>query len=147
MDVPNRLDGFGFLVPRGHGVRMLGCLWTSTLFPWQAPEGKVLLRVIAGGIPDPDFVHLSDDEALASVRADLERTMGIAAEPEMVHHVRWERAIPQYWQGHGARVDRIMQAARTVGGLHLTGNAYFGVGLNDCVRDAKRVADEIASTG
>lgn len=148
VDVPRPLDGFGFLVPRGHGVRILGCLWTSTLFPWQAPEGKVLLRVIAGGLPDPEFVDLDDDEALAVVRRDLERTMGIAAEPEMVHHVRWERAIPQYWQGHGERVAHVMAAARRAGGLHLTGNAYHGVGLNDCVRDARRVADELrASVG
>lgn len=143
IDVPHPLDGFGFLVPRGHGVRMLGCLWTSTLFPWQAPEGKVLLRVIAGGLPDPDFVSLSDDEALAAVRRDLERTMGIVAEPEMVHHVRWDRAIPQYWQGHGERVRRVMSAVRKAGGLHLTGNAYYGVGLNDCVRDAHRIRDEV----
>jgi len=143
VDVPRPLDGFGFLVPRGHGVRMLGCLWTSTLFPWQAPEGKVLLRVIAGGLPDPEFVDLSDDEALAIVRRDLDRSMGIVAEPEMVHHVRWQRAIPQYWQGHGERVARAMDAARRAGGLHLTGNAYYGVGLNDCVRDARRIADEL----
>jgi len=144
--VPRPLDGFGFLVPRGQGVRMLGCLWTSTLFPWQAPDGKVLLRVIAGGVPDPEFVHLSDDEALAVVRADLETTMGITAEPEMVHHVRWEKAIPQYWQGHRDRVARIMTAAGARPGLHLTGNAYYGIGVNDCARDANRVAQAIRAS-
>jgi len=141
--VPRPLDGFGFLVPRGQGVRILGCLWTSTLFPWQAPEGKALLRVIAGGVPDPEFVQLSDDEALALVRDDLETTMGITAEPEMVHHVRWERAIPQYWQGHRERVARIMAAAGARPGLLLTGNAYYGIGVNDCARDAKRVAEAV----
>lgn len=144
--IPRPLDGFGFLVPRGQGVRMLGCLWTSTLFPWQAPEGKVLLRVIAGGVPDPAFVHLSDDEALQAVRDDLETTMGITAEPEMVHHVRWEKAIPQYWQGHRERVARVMAAADARPGLHLTGNAYYGIGVNDCVRDANRVARAVRTS-
>jgi len=144
--IPRPLDGFGFLVPRGQGVRMLGCLWTSTLFPWQAPEGKALLRVIAGGVPDPEFVHLSDDDALQTVRDDLETTMGITAEPEMVHHVRWEKAIPQYWQGHGERVARIMAAAGARPGLHLTGNAYHGIGVNDCSRDALRVAEAVRAS-
>ncbi len=144
--VPRPLDGFGFLVPRGQGVRILGCLWTSTLFPWQAPEGKALLRVIAGGVPDPAFVQLSDDEALAVVRDDLETTMGITAEPEMVHHVRWEKAIPQYWQGHSERVARIMAAADARPGLHLTGNAYYGIGVNDCARDASRVAEAVRAS-
>ncbi len=146
IDVPHPLDGFGFLVPRGQGVRILGCLWTSTLFPWQAPEGKALLRIIAGGVHDPGFVELSDDEALAAVREDLRTTMGIVAEPEMVHHVRWERAIPQYQRGHRERVARIMNAAAQRPGLVLTGNAYHGVGVNDCVRDAKRVAEAVAAT-
>jgi oxygen-dependent protoporphyrinogen oxidase len=145
VDVPHPLDGFGFLVPRGQGARILGCLWTSTLFPWQAPEGKALLRVIAGGVPDPEFVDLGDGEALAAVRDDLRTTMGIVAEPEMVHHVRWERAIPQYVTGHVDRVARIMAAADRRPGLLLTGNAYHGVGLNDCTRDAKRVAERAAT--
>ena len=144
VDVPHPLDGFGFLVPRGQGVRILGCLWTSTLFPWQAPEGKALLRIIAGGVPDPGFVDLGDGEALAAVRDDLRTTMGIVAEPEMVHHVRWERAIPQYVAGHVDRVARIMAAADRRPGLLLTGNAYHGVGLNDCTHDAKRVAERAA---
>ncbi|MDZ7708390.1 MAG: protoporphyrinogen oxidase [Trueperaceae bacterium] len=144
--VPRPLDGFGFLVPRGQGVRILGCLWTSTLFPWQAPEGKALLRVIAGGVPDPEFVQLNDDEALAVVQRDLETTMGITAEPEMVHHVRWEKAIPQYWQGHRERVARIMAAAGARPGLLLTGNAYYGIGVNDCARDANRVAEAVSAS-
>lgn len=143
--IPLPLDGFGFLVPRGQGVRMLGCLWTQALFPWQAPEGKALLRVIAGGVPDPEFVHLSDDEALGVVRDDLEATMRITAEPEMVHHVRWDKAIPQYWQGHRERVARIMAAAAARPGLALTGNAYYGIGVNDCARDAQRVAKQVAT--
>ena len=141
-DVPHPLDGFGFLVPRGEGVRMLGCLWTSSLYPWQAPDGTALLRIIAGGVPDPDFVDLDDHEALAAVREDLRRTMGIVAEPEMVHHVHWDRVIPQYVQGHTERVRRVMRAAAERPGLLLTGNAYHGIGVNDCVRDAGRVARE-----
>ena len=144
VDVPNLLDGFGFLVPRGEGVRALGVLYSSSIFPNQAPEGKVLLRVIAGGSVDPEFAHLSDDEALAVVRRDLELTLSITAPPEMLEHVPWPKGIPQYLLGHRARVETVMRAVATHSNLFLTGNAYYGVGVNDTVKDAHRVTDVLA---
>lgn len=142
IDVPNALDGFGFLVPRGEGVRSLGVLYSSSLFPDQAPPGKVLLRVIAGGRVDPAFAELAEGEAIAVVRRELTRTLHIVAEPEFVRVVNWPRGIPQYLLGHRARVERVMGWLPPT--LHLTGNAYYGIGLNDCVRDAKRVAAQVA---
>ncbi len=146
VDVPRTLDGFGFLVPRGEGVRSLGVLWTSALYPDRAPEGKTLLRVLAGGRLDPGMLDLSDDEALLAVRRDLRLTMGIAAQPEFVEAVRWDRAIPQYTLGHEARVRAAEEALGALPGVHLAGNAYRGVGVNDCVRDARRVVAAVASS-
>ena len=143
VDVPNLLDGFGFLVPRGEGVRALGVLYSSSIFPDQAPKGKVLLRVIAGGSVDPEFAGLSDDAALAVVRRDLELTLGITAPPEMPLHIPWPRGIPQYLLGHGARVETATRAVATRPNLFLTGNAYYGVGVNDTVRDAHRIVDAL----
>lgn len=145
IDVPRALDGFGFLVPRGQGVRSLGVLWTSSLYPGRAPAGKVLLRVLAGGRLDPEMLELSDGEALAAVRRDLLLTMGIAAQPEFVETVRWPEAIPQYTLGHARRLRSADAALATFPGLHLAGNAYRGVGVNDCVREAERVADLLSN--
>ena len=142
-DVPDSLNGFGFLVPRGEGLRVLGVLYGSSIFPSQAPEGRVLLRVITGGSVDPEFSKLSEEGMLEAVKQDLEISLGITAEPEMVTHIPWLRGIPQYELGHGVRVKTIMQEVRSQPELYLTGNAYYGVGVNDCVRDAKRVADTI----
>lgn len=144
IDVPRALDGFGFLVPRGQGVRSLGVLWTSSLYPDRAPDGKVLLRVLAGGRLDPSMLELSDDDALAAVRRDLRVSMGITVEPEFVETVHWQQAIPQYTLGHGDRLRRAEAALEGLPGVHLAGNAYRGVGVNDCVRDAVRVAAHVA---
>ncbi|MFT6627679.1 MAG: oxygen-dependent protoporphyrinogen oxidase, partial [Flavobacteriales bacterium] len=65
-DVTRELDGFGFLVPRGGRARILGCVWTSTVFPGRAAAGRVLIRVIAGGTLDPAFTDLGDAEALSA---------------------------------------------------------------------------------
>jgi oxygen-dependent protoporphyrinogen oxidase len=145
IDVPRLLDGFGFLVPRGEGLRILGVLYASSLFPDQAPEDRVLLRVIAGGSLDPGFAALTEDEALEAVRRDLALSMGITAKPELAERVPWPRGIPQYELGHRARVARVM-AALAGRSLFVTGNAYYGVGLNDCVRDARRVAGAVTES-
>lgn len=144
VDVPHALHGFGFLVPRGQGVRSLGVLWTSTLYPGRAPAGKVLLRVLAGGRLDPELLSLADDDALDAVRRDLRLTLGIVAEPEFVETKAWPRAIPQYALGHAGRVDAAERALAALPGVHLAGNAYRGVGVNDCVREARRVVDRLS---
>lgn len=139
------LDGFGFLTLPGERVRALGVLWSSTLFPYQAPGGKVLLRALAGGVRDPGFLALSEEEAVASVREDLQHSLGILAAPTTSHVVTWVRGIPQYTLGHRQRVEGAMARVAAVGGVSLTGNAYHGVGLNDCVRDAREVASRVAA--
>ncbi|MDA0700366.1 MAG: protoporphyrinogen oxidase, partial [bacterium] len=137
IDVPRVLDGFGVLVPRGEGVRSLGILWSSTVFPDQAPPGKVTLRVIGGGTLDPGFIALDDDDLLAAVRRDLERTMGIVAEPEAQRIVRWPRGIPQFTLGHAERIAEARSAlAVRWPRLALVGNYLSGVGVNDVVREA-----------
>ncbi len=79
--LPRPLDGFGFLVPRGEGQRVLGVLWDSSIYPGRAPEGAVLVRAMLGGGHDPSAIDLSDDELVASVRRSLSDTMGIEAAP------------------------------------------------------------------
>ena len=144
IDVPRDLSGFGFLVPRGEGVRSLGVLWSSALFPDQAPEGKVMLRVIVGGALEPDFLELSDEEALEVVRRDLRLSMGITAEPELVAYMRWPQGIPQYHLGHQAKVRTLQSALSSQPGLYVTGNALGGVGVNDCIRAGRQLARELA---
>ena len=144
-DVGRALDGFGFLVPRGGRARILGCVWTSTVFPGRAPEGHVTFRVIAGGTPDPGFVSLSDDEALAAALKDLRRPLQLRADPVFVRHVRWERAIPQAPVGHLQKMAALDDAlAREAPGVIVSGNAYRGVSVNDCVARAQAVAAELA---
>ena len=141
-DIPKALDGFGFLVPRDEGLRTLGVLYGSAVFPEQAPKDSAMLRVIMGGTVDPAFADLSKDEALKVVRDELNVTMGITAKPEYVLHLPWPKSIPQYQIGHRQKVDGVMQEFEAKN-IFLTGNAYYGVGVNDCIRDAQRVVQSI----
>ena len=140
-DVENDVNGFGFLVPRTEQKRMLGCLWTSSIFPAQAPDGTVLLRTMVGGYTDPDAVALNDEQILALVMKELTPIMGINASPTFTQIYRWKRGIPQYLIGHGILMERIEATEQRNPGLVFAGNAYRGVGLNDCVVSAHRAVD------
>ncbi len=141
--VPRTLDGFGYLVPRSAGLHTLGCVWASNVFPDRAPAGKVALRVMLGGIAEPHMVTAPDAEALAVARAELRQVMGITAPPEFEHHARWPSSIPQYLRGHARLIGEIDEAVEARPGLHLCGNAYHGVSLNDTVRVAAEVAERV----
>jgi oxygen-dependent protoporphyrinogen oxidase len=134
-------DGFGFLVPRGQGPRILGTLWSSTIFPGRAPEGHALLTSMIGGAHDPGAVELDDDELVRQVRADLERCMGITTPPVFVRVFRHSRGIPQYERGHPQRLAAIDQALEDHPGLWVCGNSYRGISINLCVEEAPRVAE------
>src|SRR5262249_55913215 len=100
--------------------------------------------VMIGGATDPGAVDVADAELVSIVRTDLERTMGLRIEPELVHLIRHWRGIPQYTIGHQTRLERIEAALAPHRGLFLAGNSYRGVSINACIEDAARVAGRIA---
>jgi oxygen-dependent protoporphyrinogen oxidase len=131
------LDGFGYLIARKEGRSTLGTLWDSSMFENRAPEGTVLLRSMAGGACLPELVNLPDGLLLSRVQDDLRLIMGIEAEPDFVRIFKHQQAIPQYVAGHGERLAALEALAATHPGLFLTGNAFRGVGLNDCVASSQ----------
>ena len=139
------LDGFGYLIPKKAGCAILGTLWDSSIFPQRAPEGHVLLRSMMGGATNPAAIELSDAEVRARTMAELQKIMGIEAEPDFVRIFRHQRAIPQYVVGHADRLVAIEDQLTHHHGLILTGNAFFGVGLNDCVNAANKAGEQVVS--
>lgn len=139
-DASKAAKGFGFLVPGGEPLSVLGVLWESTVFPGRAPEGEVLLRAMIGGARNPDLAALPEDEIVHVVRRDLFVAMSIEADPLEVRLHRHLQGIPQYNLGHADRLVTLNTIRCDHPGLHLTGNSYRGVALNLCVRDAGAVA-------
>ncbi|HLF32328.1 MAG TPA: protoporphyrinogen oxidase [Xanthomonadales bacterium] len=137
------LDGFGFLVPSRERRSILGTLVDSNVFPGRAPEGHMLLRTMVGGARSPRLAELPNDQLLDRVRSDLRDITGLATEPVFSRIFRHEKAIPQYAVGHAARLDAIDQAVLRHPGLVLTGNAFRGVSLNDCVLNAWKTAESL----
>ena len=137
------LDGFGFLVPRGEGPRILGALWDSSIYPGRAPAGRALIRVMVGGATDPEAVGLDDEALIELVRAELRTIMGVRSAPAMTRVFRHRLGIPQYEVGHPDRLARIEARLAHHPGLHVAGNAYRGVAINSCIAESGPLADRI----
>ncbi len=137
------LDGFGFLVPSREKRQILGTLWDSSIFPNRAPEGYVLLRSMVGGARASLLARESDPKIIASVRSEMADIMGITEAPDFVRIYRHEMAIPQYTVGHLDRMKEIDSLLSKYPGLLVTGNAYRGIGVNDCIENSWKLAEKL----
>ena len=126
--------GFGFLVPRSEGKRILAATFVHNKFPHRAPEDRALLRCFFAGKNAEDVWPLADDQIVAIVRHELQEILGLRADPLFTRVYRWKSAMAQYNVGHLDRLDRIERLRQKLPGLALAGNAYRGIGVPDCVR-------------
>jgi protoporphyrinogen/coproporphyrinogen III oxidase len=106
-DIRRALDGFGFLVPAKEKRRILGTIWSSSLFPGRAPDGYAALTTFVGGSRQPELTKESDDRIIKIVTEELSSIMGVSARPVFRRIARWKQAIPQYNLGHLAVVNRM----------------------------------------
>ncbi len=136
--------GFGFLVPRSEGTRMLACTFVHNKFPHRAPEGKGILRCFLGGARDEAVLGLTDDEILQTVSRELRDMVKLEGRPIFARVYRWREAMAQYEPGHIARVEQIEKRVAEIPGLALAGNAYHGIGVPDCIRSGKEAANSVA---
>jgi len=136
--------GFGFLVPRSEGRRMLACTFVHNKFPHRAPDDKGILRCFLGGARDEAVLSLSDDEMLATVRRELRDLVKVEAPPIFARVYRWRESMAQYEPGHIARVAEIEKRVAELPGLAIAGNAYHGIGVPDCIRSGSEAASKVA---
>ena len=142
-DVAHPLDGFGFLAPRKEGLRVLGVLFPSEIFPGRAPAGHVVLTAFAGGRTAPEIAAWEDQRLMSEVLGELRKTVGTRGEPVVSTVRRWPRAIPQYELGHGRFLDLADEIEAAHPGLRIGGNFLRGVSVPDCIRNATALAEEL----
>ncbi len=139
------LDGFGFLVPRAEGMRLTACTWVNTKFPERVASDRVLLRAFLAAEQAEAAWDQPDERVVALVHEELSSLMGFRADPVEWRLYRWPRAMAQYEVGHKDRIDEIETRLQGTPGLHLAGNAYTGIGIPDCIRRSKSLAEKIAA--
>jgi oxygen-dependent protoporphyrinogen oxidase len=134
-------DGFGFLVPRAEGLRVLGTVFNSSLFAARAPEGMVCITSFAGGATDPKLSELSDEEITETISAEVARVLSITGKPAATNLFRYARALPQYNLGHLQIVKSLEALSAAMPGLFLAGNYLSGPSIGACVEQADRTAE------
>jgi len=135
--------GFGFLVPRSEGRRMLAATFVHNKFPHRAPENRALVRCFLGGARDEQILETSEEEILEIVRGELRQIIALDAEPLFARVYKWKSAMAQYSVGHLERLQRIDLLRQKLPGLALAGNGYNGIGVPDCVRSGAEAAGKI----
>eukprot|EP00957_Ditylum_brightwellii_P189876 14455118-Ditylum_brightwellii.AAC.1 len=129
------LPGFGLLNPRTEGVRTLGTLWSSSLFPGRCPDDYNLLLNYIGGSRDVAIGSMSEEEIIAEVDKGCRQTLlkEDAPAPKVLATKVWPTAIPQYELGHLDIIKELEEAESKVPGLWVCGNYRTGVAFPDCV--------------
>ncbi len=134
--------GFGFLVPRSEGKRLLAATFVHNKFPHRAPDDRALLRCFFAGVNAENVWPLSDDQIVEIVRTELQQILGahingLRAAPVFARVYKWKAAMAQYGVGHLERLDRIERLRVQLPGLALAGNGFRGIGVPDCVRTGR----------
>jgi oxygen-dependent protoporphyrinogen oxidase len=140
------LDGFGFVVPEIERRQILACSFSSIKFPGRAPADGVLLRVFLGGANHGEQVDLPDEALREIVTRELQDLLKVSGAPVLFRVARWRAAMPQYHVGHQALVAEIERAAAKHQHLYLSGNAYHGVGIPDCIHSGETAAEQIVAS-
>jgi oxygen-dependent protoporphyrinogen oxidase len=145
-DFPRPVDSFGFVVPSIESRKIMACTFSSLKYPGRAPEGHLLLRAFVGGSLQAELFHDNDATMENNVRDELAKLLGVTAQPLFSRIWRHPNSMPQYHVGHHERVKRIEAALERFASLAFAGNAYYGVGIADCVRTGEQAAEKLITS-
>lgn len=148
-DAPDHVlpqDGTGFINANGEELTCNACTWTSRKWTHTSPERRLLIRMFYKST-SPKFAALcqmSEAELLRTAREDIQRSLGLTAEP--ITHVitKWLDAMPKYDIRHHETVGKLEAAlAAAFPNVMLAGCSYYGVGIPDCIENGRQTADKI----
>ena len=143
-DVAHPCEGFGMLIPKIEGFKILGTIFSSSLFPNRAPAGHLTLTSYIGGERHPDLALLPEEKLVALTCEDLRVLLGVTGKPVFQHCVLYPKAIPQYNLGYG-RYRELMNAIETrAAGLFFAGHYRDGVSLGDTIVSGVNIVERVA---
>jgi protoporphyrinogen/coproporphyrinogen III oxidase len=143
-DVAHPCEGFGMLIPKIEGFKILGTIFSSSLFPNRAPAGHLALTSYIGGERHPDLALLSPEELIELTCADLRVLLGVKGKPVFQHCVLYPRAIPQYNVGYGRYRELMSNLESQAAGVFLAGHYRDGVSLGDTIVSGVNIVERVA---
>jgi oxygen-dependent protoporphyrinogen oxidase len=142
-DVAHPCQGFGALIPNVEGFKILGTIFSSSLFPNRAPDGHLTLTSYIGGERHPELAALPPEELIELTLGDLRALFGAKGAPTFRHCAFYPRAIPQYNLGYG-RFRALMTDIETeFPGLYFAGHYRDGISLGDSIVSGCNIAERV----
>jgi protoporphyrinogen/coproporphyrinogen III oxidase len=142
--IAHPLKGSGYVVPRTEGSGILAATWLSSKWPHRAPAGQVLVRAFIGGARDPAALERPDADLVDRSLASMRTVLGVHGRPSFARVYRFNRSSPQHEVGHLDRIKTIDEQ-HAHPGVFLTGSGFRGVGIPDCIADARAIAAKAAA--
>ena len=145
-DVVHPACGFGMLIPKIEGFKILGTIFSSALFPNRAPVGHITLTSYIGGARYPELGLLPPEKLVEATMADLRVLLGVKGQPVFTHTKTWPQAIPQYNVGYGKYRDLLNNLEAKVPNLFFAGHYRDGVSLGDSIVSGVNIAERVGKT-
>jgi len=134
------LDGFGFLVDPEEKKELLGCVWSSSLFPGRAPKGKNLVTLFIGGTRHPHVTDWDNAKITATAQEELTTILKLSCPPETIHITRYNKSIPQYNVGTRQIHIDLKNSEKKYAGLKWVGNFMDGISVGRVIKFATEKA-------
>lgn len=144
-EVAHPCEGFGMLIPKVEGFKILGTIFSSSLFPNRAPAGHLTLTSYLGGERYPELALLPEEELVEVVCADLRALLGVRGRPTFRHCALYREAIPQYNLGYGRYRERMAGLEQQFPGFFLAGHYRDGISVSDSIVSGRRAAERVAA--
>ncbi len=141
--VKRELDGFGYLIPAKEKRKILGTIWSSTIYSDRAPQGYASFTTFVGGSRNPELLSNDDDKIVDFTNSELKSIIGIDGSPDFVKIIRWDKAIPQYNLGYYKTIEAIERFEQNFPGAFVCSNYRGGISVGDCVMSADKTVKKI----
>ncbi len=145
-DVAHSCQGYGMLIPKIEGFKILGTIFSSALFPNRAPAGHLTLTSYVGGERDPELASLPPEQMVETTLADLRVLLGVKGRPVFTQTALYSKAIPQYNVGYGKYRQLLIELEAATPGLFFAGHYRDGVSLGDSIVSGVNIAERIGKT-
>jgi oxygen-dependent protoporphyrinogen oxidase len=136
-------NGFGVLVPAVEERRILGVLFSSSIFEGRAPDDEHLFTIFIGGSRNAELCAKTEDELIRIATDEVRDLMEITGEPTFTAVKKWERSIPQYNIGYERVPEAIERFRRSHPAIFFCSNFYKGISVGDCIKNSVSTSRDI----
>lgn len=139
-------NGTGFIVTENSDLHCDACTWTSRKWTHTSSKRKLLVRLFYKSSNSfyETLKNMSEEEMIQTALTDIEKSLGITAQPITVEVTNWDNLMPNYHLEHHLAVTSLSKKmSETFPNLFIAGASYFGVGIGACIKNGKQTAEKI----